>query len=213
MLSSVPASICFVDTSLCCCFGLSSEAVAELSTDQRPSATGGQVHSDRWQQPLHPAAQHSVWSAAGGREYDLWQPAADDAADENCGPPEDRGHSAQNQTRCGARHVHAHEEIRFAPFLRPTNGLERAMLTLVPSHQGCLHSLRMLICVAFPLKRGWFWTMSDTEGSLRWPSMGWRPWLSPQLPSLAHTVSFRPCTHLSSCCGATGPMCPSLLVE
>lgn len=47
MLSSVPASICFVDKSRWCCFGLSSEAVAELSTDQRPSATGGQVSSDR----------------------------------------------------------------------------------------------------------------------------------------------------------------------
>lgn len=192
---------------------LSSEAVAELSTDQRPSTTGGQVRSDRWQQPLHPAAQHSVRFAAGGRAYDLWHPAADDGQNENSGPPEDRCHSAQNQTGCGARHVHAHEEIRFAPFLRPSNGLEWALLTVVPSHQGCLHSLRMPICVAFTLKTGWFWTMSDTEGSSRWPRMGWRLWPSPQLPSLAHTIPSRPCTHLSFCCGATGPMCPSLLVE
>lgn len=84
---------------------------------------------------------------------------------------------------------------------------------LVPSYQGCRHSLRMPICVAFTLKIGWFWMMSDTEVSWRWLSKGSRPWLSPLLHSLARTIRFRPCSLLSSCCGVTRSMCPSLLVE
>lgn len=179
--------------------------------------TGGEVRSDRWHQPLRPAAhlQLSGRPAAGGGEDDGYSSASDDQQDENNRSREGRGHSAQNQTGCRARHVPAHEEIRFAPFMSPSYRLQMDLLThrLVLSYQGCHPSLKMPTCVVFTPKIGWFWMMSDTEVTSRWLSKGSRPLPSPLLRSLARTIPSRPCSLLSSCCGVTRPMCPSLLVD
>lgn len=100
----------------------------------RPSLTGGKVCSVGGEQPLRPAArlQHSGWPAESGGEDDGHGLAPDDNQDENNHSPEGWGHSPQNQTRRGARHVCAHEEIRFAPFPLPSKPLWSDPLTDAP---------------------------------------------------------------------------------
>lgn len=99
--------------------------------------------------------------------------------------------------------------------MSPSYRLQMDLLThrLVLSYQGCHPSLKMPICVVFTPKTGWFWMMSDTEVTSRWLSKGSRLLPSPPLRSLARTIPSRPCSLLSSCCGVTRPMCPSLLVD
>lgn len=80
-----------------------------------------------------------------------------------------------------------------------------------PPDQDCCRSSRMPTCAASTPKRRWSWTMPDTEPSWHWPSKESRPEPSPLCRSLAPSLPSLPCGLSSCCCGATRPMCHSLL--
>lgn len=80
-----------------------------------------------------------------------------------------------------------------------------------PLNQDCYHSSRVLTCAASTLKTCWFWTMSGTKLSSRWPHKELRPERSPPLHSPAPSLPSLPCGLLSCCFGVTRPMCRSLL--
>lgn len=190
--------------------------MVETGQTQVISPPGSWLCSDRRDHPLRPAAglQHTGWFPTGGGEADGCGFAPDDKHHENNGSPEGRGPSAQTPAGRGAGHVGADEEIRFAPCTLPSTGwLMEALDHLVPFPQGCRGSSRTPTYVVFTLRTGYFWTKSATEASWRWVSRGSRLPPPPRFLFLAPSTRFRPCSLLSSCCGASRPTCLSLWVE